>query len=900
MNALGNALVWCAVQVTVFGGAAALLYLLMRRLSPASRSTLLATALFSVILLSLLAWSPWPRWIANDPSDSIATAAPAPDNSSAPDVDIPVDDDASRTASQDADSGTLLFFSNLWDEMKRSGTPAVAESTRWNWRMSVAELFLCGVGLGVTRLLTGLWSVRRYRRRSAPIDSPELDELLDIVRAELSCPRPIELRESRFASSPATIGWRRPLILLPPEWREWSDAERHAVLAHEVAHIRRFDFPAWVLAQLGVVLHFYHPIVHWLAGRLRLEQELAADAAAAAVTGGNSSYLQTLAGMALRQPERPLSWPARTFLPSHHTFLRRIEMLRQRNPLTAHVPRLGRALVTLSLCAAVVFAAGLRFPFDAASSAAAPPEKFTSVPETTGGALAQEDSTLSLAYVPRDAIMVMAAHPAEALKQPFLAVIAKSLREQGGMSELLGFSVIDDLRQVTAVFLPEERNGVVGPDEAGIVFQFNKDIDADALVKLWIRRPQSAEFGGQSYFKGDGRGKFIYFATPRTMVVAESEEHLRRFIVAGERGATKALWAEEWSKVAEDHAAMFFDLERIRPSLNSELQRGPAAIAMAPVSPIWNQGRYLTQSVRVAEDVNYAVSIACENEKGAATVEETVKAALILSRNSLSQMRTEVSRASGPEAAMGLQAMDFADEVLDNLKVETIGRQVRISARIDASAKQYVAMLIPAVQTSRTAARRAQSMNNLKQIALAFHNYADVHGQFPPAVVIGPDGKTPHSWRVAILPYIEQQALYQQYKFDEPWDSENNKKIAEAVIPVYQCPEDDRESTNSSYFALVGNGTVFDNPKGTPFREITDGTSNTLMIVESKKAVPWSKPEDIPVDLTKDLPPLGGWYEGGFIAAICDGSVRFISSSIDVNVLKALITKSGGEVIPQF
>ena len=106
--------------------------------------------------------------------------------------------------------------------------------------------------------------------------------------------QPGELRESAEIAAPAIVGWRRRLILLPQQWREWSEAERQAVLAHEVAHIVRGDFVAWFVAQLGVVLHFYNPLVHWLARRLRIEQELAADALGAMAAGGSGTYLSKL------------------------------------------------------------------------------------------------------------------------------------------------------------------------------------------------------------------------------------------------------------------------------------------------------------------------------------------------------------------------------------------------------------------------------------------------------------------------------------------------------------------------------------------------------------------------------------------------------------------------------
>src|SRR5215831_16100721 len=144
----------------------------------------------------------------------------------------------------------------------------------------------------------------------------------------MACTRPVELREVDDLTTPATIGWQRPLLLLPFDWRDWDADERRAVLAHELAHVRRSDFPAGLAAQLSLALHFYHPLAHWLAARLRLEQELAADAWGARLAGGQPSYLATLARMALRRDGRAATGPARAFLPSHGTFVRRIEMLR--------------------------------------------------------------------------------------------------------------------------------------------------------------------------------------------------------------------------------------------------------------------------------------------------------------------------------------------------------------------------------------------------------------------------------------------------------------------------------------------------------------------------------------------------------------------------------------------
>ena len=150
---------------------------------------------------------------------------------------------------------------------------------------------------------------------------------------------------------------------------------------------------------------------------------------------------------------------------------------------------------------------------------------------------------------------------------------------------------------------------------------------------------------------------------------------------------------------------------------------------------------------------------------------------------------------------------------------------------------------------------------------------------------------------MALLPYVEQGELYKQYRFDEPWDSRSNRKVLEKMPDVYRVPGAGGDPTHSSYFVLTGPDTVFADTKGTQIGQVIDGTSNTIMDVEAKRAIPWTKPEDIPYEAAKPLSELGGYFPGGFDVGFGDGSVRFIKSSINEAVLRALITKAGGEVI---
>jgi hypothetical protein len=197
-----------------------------------------------------------------------------------------------------------------------------------------------------------------------------------------------------------------------------------------------------------------------------------------------------------------------------------------------------------------------------------------------------------------------------------------------------------------------------------------------------------------------------------------------------------------------------------------------------------------------------------------------------------------------------------------------------------------------------TAKHLDTSLNNLKQIALAFHNFHDTLGHWPHDIC-DKDGKAILSWRVAILPYIEQDELFKQFKMDEPWDSENNKKLLEKMPELYTSPRVVvKKKGYTVYQGFAGEGALFEPGKKLRIVNITDGTSNTILAVESSTAVPWSKPADLPFDLNKDLPDIGKAYGNKPLAAICDGSIRTLNlKTLTPETLKAAITIAGGEVL---
>jgi hypothetical protein len=194
---------------------------------------------------------------------------------------------------------------------------------------------------------------------------------------------------------------------------------------------------------------------------------------------------------------------------------------------------------------------------------------------------------------------------------------------------------------------------------------------------------------------------------------------------------------------------------------------------------------------------------------------------------------------------------------------------------------------------------RAESRENLKRIALAMHEYSNQNGgRLPAPAICGKDKKALLSWRVAILPYIEQNNLYKQFHLDEPWDSPHNKKWLE-VLPKTYVPVGGAKAPPgyTFYQVFVGKGTAFEKNRQMVLpASFLDGTSSTILVAEAGKPVPWTKPEDLHYADDGPLPELGGLFKDVFQVAFVDGKAYTLKKNCDEKALRAAITRDGGEV----
>ena len=190
-------------------------------------------------------------------------------------------------------------------------------------------------------------------------------------------------------------------------------------------------------------------------------------------------------------------------------------------------------------------------------------------------------------------------------------------------------------------------------------------------------------------------------------------------------------------------------------------------------------------------------------------------------------------------------------------------------------------------------------MNNIKQILLAILTYENDKGRYPPAYTTGKDGKPLLSWRVLLLPYIDQDALYKQFHLDEPWDSPHNKQLIARMPAIYRSPQSAVTGGKTTYLTVRGEDTVFPGSAEVTMADIRDGTSNTAVLIEAndQSAVPWTAPDDFRPDPKDPLKGLKSPGRKDFPAGFADGHVQVISDTIAPQVLKALFTRSGGEVV---
>ena len=210
-----------------------------------------------------------------------------------------------------------------------------------------------------------------------------------------------------------------------------------------------------------------------------------------------------------------------------------------------------------------------------------------------------------------------------------------------------------------------------------------------------------------------------------------------------------------------------------------------------------------------------------------------------------------------------------------------------------------VALLLPAIQSARAAAKRAHSTNNLKQISIALHNYHDMYRAFPPAVVTDAGGRELYSGRVLLLPFLDQQPLYDSFDLTQPWDSDRNRPLSGFALQVFMDPLNESDRPRSDYLFVTGTGTILEAGKSVRLEDVTsgDGSALTMLMVEVKgSGASWAEPRELNISKPGRLP--NGNHAGGNLVLFADGSVQFVENeTLTPSKVRAMATYDGGELL---
>ncbi|WP_428307495.1 DUF1559 domain-containing protein [Lacipirellula sp.] len=325
----------------------------------------------------------------------------------------------------------------------------------------------------------------------------------------------------------------------------------------------------------------------------------------------------------------------------------------------------------------------------------------------------------------------------------------------------------------------------------------------------------------------------------------------------------------------------------------------PAPFAAIDGKFLANDVRWAVAAVKFPPKFRWSLVADAATPEAAGVLEQAAKSGMALAGVTLLKQSIDGPPAHRERASTLLPLLAL-------VKPRVEGKRLSISFGDDEQQIAFMRDFLPAMtQKWRNESYQNTRINHFKQIGLGLLNYASAQKDvFPAASNRDASGQPLLSWRVHVLPYLEGGQLWKEFKLDEPWDSEHNRKLIERMPEVYADPDPAVQAAigdrgRTTFVAPIMEGAVFAAKEGISWKDIKDGTSNTIMTVEvvPERAVVWTKPDDWEVDLAHALAGVKRNDRERFVAGWCDGSVRYLSNEIDPAVLKKLLTYAGGEVV---
>ncbi len=501
----------------------------------------------------------------------------------------------------------------------------------------------------------------------------------------------------------------------------------------------------------------------------------------------------------------------------------------------------------------------------------------------------------STEFVPQTAFVTATAFPAKLVENPNFKLFPREVVTAFGKKEL-GFDPML-ISQITFVMRPPTEIPPRGePPMWAAIMHFEK---MQGLAGGMIDRLEEKKIAGKTTYSGANMG------TPSFLVYDEST------IIVGEEGLFESMLTSNGSgdlvqliknsKVSGQFVG-FVDIAPIRPLIDFFLQETNDFVLPPPIERM-KLIPNLLDGIEVGLETNgkleATVVLHAGSTKSAEELNEIIVDGLAFGKQALlAQMSSQMDLNDPVQAATIKYTNRVYEKYEQSLAPNVDGKQLTITAHEEILALPLLATLIGSNVEMADVPVRVNPQNQLRQTALAFHNYTDAYGKFPPHSIRDENGKAMFSGRVALLPFMEQNNLYQLLRLDEPWDSPHNSQFTSYVVPTFQGTGELRTST-AIRFPVYPNSLWDDNANAKGFADITDGTSNTIFAIYAPPAaeINWGNPEPWKISSRDPMADVFGDREEVTVAMM-DGSSRVLKKSEMTNEkLKAMLTISGGEVI---
>jgi hypothetical protein len=508
-----------------------------------------------------------------------------------------------------------------------------------------------------------------------------------------------------------------------------------------------------------------------------------------------------------------------------------------------------------------------------------------------------------LSCVTGDFFAAVVLHPARIAKSPLVKPLLEMEPVRAAV-EQIGIKPADVQRLTLLIPASQEQRAVPGIANGAIVLRLVEPFDVKTrLLELRDRMMPGAE--GELAEKTI-EGKTCYQISPPMPMLAFGLDE-QTMVITDEPLATKMLAAKpEQGPLAErlgqvdlaGDAVVVIALDPVREQLRKGIEEDKQNLPpqLAGLAELPEMLTAVTLSLDLSGDTLLKGVLEASDAESAAKVEGLLKESIQTGKTMFEAAKQSVPEDKRKET---FAATRVADQALAGLAVSREANAVTVTLkRPEGFDESVTAMIAQAEEVGSAAVQRAQQMNKLKEIALAMHIYHDVHKAFPPAATRDADGKPLLSWRVELLPYLEKPGLYDKFQRDEPWDGPHNIQLVNQMPEVFLSAGRENDG-KTSIMLFTGEGTAFAGPKGPRLADIVEGSSNTILCVEAgaDKAVPWTKPEDLPFDPNDPISALGAIPGDGFRAAFFDVSCTQFERSIAPETLRAMITPDGGEPV---